>query len=384
MNKRMQFTPGTTPLLTAMNNIRNVNNGGLDLQPDYQRGFIWSSEFKNKLIYSVIKKYPIGSISIRELNSKNSKGALQEVVDGQQRLTTLYNFIYNEYRISGEMAKAIASDICDYLKDSDDDKKLIVLRKKLNNKGGFTLKYNDLPEIIKDNIQAYPLATVNISYASEEEIAEYFRFLQNQEVLRAGEIINSIPDTHLQKYLDKVQDIDKLMDILGYSNNRKEFDKLFYSIIGLYDKQINFGTTNKCIKEYVFNKKTDLEGNALTQTLKMINNLNKVLSVDCKFKANKRFIKMLLLLAGFEAIDFNDNLDIKLKKLDKINNMLSSFNSAERDVVNKTFVGFSDKEIEEYRLIALFNKCAQTYRITEERIFSLADKIINEKKISVE
>lgn len=384
MNKRMQFTPGTTPLLTAMNNIRNVNNGGLDLQPDYQRGFIWSSEFKNKLIYSVIKKYPIGSISIRELNSKNSKGALQEVVDGQQRLTTLFNFIYNEYRISGEMAKAIALDICDYLKDNNDDKKLITLRKKLNNKGGFTLKYNDLPEIVKDNIQAYPLATVNISYSSEEEIAEYFRFLQNQEVLRAGEIINSIPDTHLQKYLDKVQDIDKLMDILGYSNNRKEFDKLFYSIIGLYDKQINFGTTNKCIKEYVFNKKTDLEGDALAQTLKMINNLNKVLDVDSKFKANKRFIKMLLLLAGFEAIDFNDNLDIKLKKLNKINDMLSSFNSAERDIVNKTFVGFSDKEIEEYRLIALFNKGAQTYRITEERIFSLADKIINEKKISVE
>lgn len=383
MNKRMQFTPGTTPLLTAMNNIKNANNGGLDLQPDYQRGFIWSPEFKNKLIYSVIKKYPIGSISIRELNSKNSKGALQEVVDGQQRLTTIYNFIYNEYRISGEMAKAIALDICDYLKDNNDDKKLIALRKKLNNKGGFTLKYNDLPEIIKDNIQAYPLATVNISYSSEEEISEYFRFLQNQEVLRAGEIINSIPETHLQKYLDKVQNIDKLMDILGYSNNRKEFDKLFYSIIGLYDKQINFGTTNKCIKEYVFNKKTDLEGDALTQTLKMINNLNKVLDVECKFKANKRFIKMLLLLAGFEAINFNDNLDIKLKKLDKINNMLSSFNSAERDIVNKTFVGFSDKEIEEYRLIALFNKGAQTYRITQERIFSLADKIHNEKKISI-
>lgn len=383
MNKRMQFTPGTTPLLTAMNNIKNANNGGLDLQPDYQRGFIWSPEFKNKLIYSVIKKYPIGSISIRELNSKNSKGALQEVVDGQQRLTTIYNFIYNEYRISGEMAKAIAIDICDYLKDNNDDKKLIALRKKLNNKGGFTLKYNDLPEIIKDNIQAYPLATVNISYSSEEEISEYFRFLQNQEVLRASEIINSIPETHLQKYLDKVQNIDKLMDILGYSNNRKEFDKLFYSIIGLYDKQINFGTTNKCIKEYVFNKKTDLEGDALTQTLKMINNLNKVLDVECKFKANKRFIKMLLLLAGFEAIDFNDNLDIKLKKLDKINNMLSSFNSAERDIVNKTFVGFSDKEIEEYRLIALFNKGAQTYRITQERIFSLADKIHNEKKIPI-
>lgn len=383
MNKRMQFTPGTAPLLTAMNSIKNVNNGGLDLQPNYQRGFIWGSEFKNKLIYSVIKKYPIGSISIRELNSKNSKGALQEVVDGQQRLTTLYNFINDEYRISGEITKTIAMDICDYLQYSNDDKKLIALRKKLNNKGGFTLKYSDLPEVIKNNIQAYPLATVNISNSSEEEIAEYFRFLQNQEVLRAGEIINSIPETHLQKYLDKVQNIDKLMDILGYSNNRKEFDKLFYSIIGLYDKQINFGTTNKCIKEYVFNKKTDLEGEALTQTLKMINNLNKVLDVECRFKANKRFIKMLLLLAGFEAIDFNDNLDIKLKKLDKINNMLSSFNSAERDIVNKTFVGFNDKEIEEYRLIALFNKGAQTYRITQERIFSLADKIHNEKKISV-
>ena len=293
MNKRMQFTPGTTPLLTAMNSIRNICNGGLDLQPNYQRGFIWSPEFKNKLIYSVIKKYPIGSISIRELNSQNDKGALQEVVDGQQRLTTLYNFINDEYRISGEITKMIALDICNYLEGSCVDKKLTALRKKMHNKGGFTLKYSDLPEVIKNNIQAYPLATVSISNSSEEEIAEYFRFLQNQEVLRAGEIINSIPETCLQKYLDKIQDLDKLMNILGYSNNRKEFDKLFYSIIGLYDRQINFGTTNKCIKEYVFNKKTDLEGQALTQTLKMINNLNKILNSECRFKANKRFIKMI-------------------------------------------------------------------------------------------
>ena len=57
MNKRMQFAPGTTPLLTVINNIRNVSNGGLDLQPNYQRGFVWGPEFKNKLIYSVIKKY---------------------------------------------------------------------------------------------------------------------------------------------------------------------------------------------------------------------------------------------------------------------------------------------------------------------------------------
>ena len=45
-------------------------------------------------------------------------------------------------------------------------------------------------------------------------IAEYFRFVQNQERLRAGEIINSIPDSQLEQYLLQI-DTKNILFICG-------------------------------------------------------------------------------------------------------------------------------------------------------------------------
>ncbi len=384
MAKKMQFSPATKPLLTILNDIRNISNGGLDLQPPYQRQFVWSNDFKNKLIYSLIKGYPIGSISLRELNEKNVKGASSEVVDGQQRLTTIRDFVTDNYHIKGEISRKIVAEIKDTienlrLKDTKSEK----LLKKLNNKSGFTLKYSDFPQDVCDNIVAYPLAIMSISNSSEEEITEYFNFLQNQEILRAGEIINSMPSTTLEKYLLKITNKEKLLEILGYSDNRKEFDKLFYSIIGLFDDKISFGTTDKDIQNYVAEKKEELQGDALYKTIKMIENLNLIIQLDSVkiFKANKRLIKLLMLLAGFNSIDFTDNLLLKLKKLNQINNMISSFNSAKKGIVEETFIRFNKEEIEDYRLIALFTKGAQTYNNAKKRCEELANKINYDSKI---
>ena len=87
--RRINFNPAPMPLATIMGNIKNVNRGGLDLQPEYQRDFVWNQDFKEKLIYSLIKRYPIGNISIRNLEEVNDKNARSEVVYGQQRLTTI-------------------------------------------------------------------------------------------------------------------------------------------------------------------------------------------------------------------------------------------------------------------------------------------------------
>ena len=60
----MMFSNASIPIATAMNWIDTVAFGGLDLQPVYQRGYVWIDDFKDKLIYSIIKQYPIGSIYI--------------------------------------------------------------------------------------------------------------------------------------------------------------------------------------------------------------------------------------------------------------------------------------------------------------------------------
>ena len=108
MNMIMAFSYDSRPIQTLMNQLRNVNKrDGIDLQPSYQRGYIWSADFKDKLIYSIIKSYPIGNISLRVRTDKNQKGAMQEVVDGQQRLTTIYKFIEEEYSVQSDISRKI-------------------------------------------------------------------------------------------------------------------------------------------------------------------------------------------------------------------------------------------------------------------------------------
>ena len=118
----MKFSNGTSPILTLMNDVNNEKYGGLDLQPEYQRGFVWQKEFKDKLIYSIVKKFPAGNISIRVLDEANDKGAKSEVVDGQQRLTTIRNFINGDYTINSEWSRKIINTIVDLYGDYNDAK----------------------------------------------------------------------------------------------------------------------------------------------------------------------------------------------------------------------------------------------------------------------
>ena len=84
MSSKMGISYDSRPIQTIANQVKNVNRrDGIDLQPKYQRGYIWKNDFKDKLIYSVIRNYPIGNISVRVRQAPNGKGAMQEVVDGQ-------------------------------------------------------------------------------------------------------------------------------------------------------------------------------------------------------------------------------------------------------------------------------------------------------------
>ena len=366
--RRINFNPAPMPLATIIGSIKNVNRGGLDLQPDYQRDFVWNQDFKEKLIYSLIKRYPIGNISIRNLEELNNKNARSEVVDGQQRLTTIFNFVtgtkennYNNFKIGNEFARKIIEEIIDYAGDYPDTK-LKKLKKKLESKGNISIKYDDLPDLVKSDIDTYPLSISYISNATTQQISEYFRFLQNQEALRAGEILKSFPHTYLEKYLDEISDKTKLLDILNYQDRRLEFDKLFYSIVGLFDRQIPFGSQDKNIKKYVFDKQEKLSEDVEVYVYNMINNLNKIKELDDyknSFIPTKRYLKLLLLLAAYNEIDFSNPINI-LTKLQYIDKRLAKFSSVYENALLTAFNNNTDL-IDEYRRYAEI--CVRTHSI---------------------
>lgn len=373
----MTFSFDSRPVQTIVNEIKNKGKqGSIDLQPSYQRGYVWSDDFKDKLIYSIIRQYPIGNISLRLTNE-----GIKEVVDGQQRLTTIYNFINNEYEIKGEYSKKIIEYIVDYM-DTDDDKDLNKLKKRLRNKTGVRLKFDQLPEVIKQNINAYNISITNIMNASNEEIREFFRFLQNQERLKAGEIINSFPATELEVYLDKVSDLDLFLEKISFSSNeRRDFDKHFYSIIGLISGNINYGVTDRVVIDFALNshseefKNKDLLDN-LIRNMNIITE-NESISKNMLTSSNVRVTKYLLLLCAFNLVDFSEDGDKKLKKLDEINIKLSAFNSAKLDILSTTFEGYSEEVIEEFRLITLLSKGSHNYNRVKNRMEILSYYVNN-------
>lgn len=375
----MNFSNASVPVTSVLNSINTVNFGGLDLQPTYQRGYVWKDDFKDKLIYSIIKSYPTGNISVRVLKIPNAKGAKSEVVDGQQRLTTIRDFVSNQYIIKSEWSKKIIEVIKNYYESAGvQDETVHKLVKKLNNKGNVRLKFNDLPEIIKGNINSYNIPMTYIADATDQQVREYFRFLQNQERLRAGEIINSMPATNLEVFLDNISHKNMFLDIIGFSDDRAEFDKIFYSIIGLFDSKISFGTTDKTIQSYAAKAETPTIG--LDKVNTMVEQINSIISVGNSVLTvtRKRFLKYLLLLSGLKLVDFSTDTVLKLKTLKNIDDKLSVFFSAKANVIEEEYKGYSEAVIEEMRLIALLTKGGHSLSRVENRMRILAYYVNNE------
>lgn len=378
MGKRLKFALESYPIMSLISNIRTVEFGGLDLRPKYQRNYIWKNDFKDKLIYSIIKSYPIGSIIIRQLEIQNEKGAELEIVDGQQRLTTIYEFVEGRYEIHSEFSRKIIEEIQEFYGNKT-DLEFEKLKKKLSNKGNIKLKYSDLPSVIKGKFEAYNVSVTKVIEASTTDITEYFRFLQNQERLRAGEILNSLSDSKMEKYLFKIQNLAAFCNIIGFDNERKEFDKLFYNIIGLMDNKVSLGSPDSVINKYVTTTDKIYEAEKEIETLLyQINEItNKFENTAILSTTKKRYVKFLMMLMGFGLVDFTTDTENKLKALEKIDNKLSVFFSSKPGVVKEEFENYSNDVIEEFRSIALISKGAQTLERVKNRMEILAYYVEN-------
>ena len=72
-------------------------SGKLTIQPEYQRNFIYSDgggKREQAVIESLLKGYPLGLIYFNKVDESNF-----EVLDGQQRITSIGRFFTNKFAI---------------------------------------------------------------------------------------------------------------------------------------------------------------------------------------------------------------------------------------------------------------------------------------------
>lgn len=67
-----------------------------NLRPEYQRRLVWDTKKKSKFIESLLMNLPIPPIFLYEFDT-----AAYEVMDGQQRITTVCEFFNNEFKLKG-------------------------------------------------------------------------------------------------------------------------------------------------------------------------------------------------------------------------------------------------------------------------------------------
>lgn len=124
----------------------------LELQPQFQRGSVWTPQAQSFLIDTILRELPIPAVYIRTRIDAVTQSSIREVVDGQQRLRAILAFAANDLRISSRSP--------DF--------------------GG--QRYNDLAQDRKDAFLSYNISTVQLLNASDAEVLEVFARLNSYSV----------------------------------------------------------------------------------------------------------------------------------------------------------------------------------------------------------
>jgi hypothetical protein len=73
-------------------------NGTLELSPKFQRRPVWKAASRSYFIDTLLRGYPVPPIHVRLGMSKGS--AVREIIDGQQRLRAVFDYVQGKYRLS--------------------------------------------------------------------------------------------------------------------------------------------------------------------------------------------------------------------------------------------------------------------------------------------
>jgi len=186
--------------------------------------------------------------------------------------------------------------------------------------------FKDLPDFLQKRILDYTLNITLVYSEDEQYIRDYFRVLQNQEKLKAGEILHSIPNVFIHNYLDS-GDITKFCEVINFNDIRRGFVKHFTVFTGIVLDKTRIGQPDKEIIKLTSKiKLEDLENN------EEFNNVIQKIRLDLNNSTLENINKNndgLLNVLGFKILLlsylFNDNddflnlsLDNKAKLIKKI------------------------------------------------------------------
>ena len=178
----------------------------IDTNPDYQRPPVWSLSQKQLLIDTILRGYDIPKMYWRKVSKNPDK---YEVVDGQQRLRTIWEFIEGGFSL-GKNAEPLNG---------------IDLKNVTYNKENSKILSDDL----KRAFDIYTLDVIVMTDTDEEEVREMFLRLQNGTSLKAQEKRNAMSG-NMRDFVKQIA-THQFFENCKFDNSRYTYDLIAAQMI---------------------------------------------------------------------------------------------------------------------------------------------------------
>ncbi|MGC2406498.1 MAG: DUF262 domain-containing protein [Candidatus Cybelea sp.] len=106
---------------TALDFVQFKAADALDITPKFQRRGVWKNPARSYLIETLILGLPVPAIYLRVRQNQAKTKTIREVVDGQQRISAILDFVAGDYKLSKVVGEAYRDKSFEDLADSDQD-----------------------------------------------------------------------------------------------------------------------------------------------------------------------------------------------------------------------------------------------------------------------
>ncbi len=243
--------------------VDNYKNGLLVVDNSFQRNYVWLEKHQISLIETILLGYAIPEIYLWVIDTDPITGETKySIVDGQQRIGAVFNFIDGKFRLrraylSNKDADYVGKTFSDL---SDDEKRLI---------WSYSFTIRQLPQEV-----------------SRDEIVKMFlRLNSTDKSLNPQELRNA---EFNGEFLDNAQNIAKLdfwkkNKIFNIDSIRRMKDIEFISSLLIFLRNgIESETTQKTINKMydLFNEKYDEKESDFTMVVSILNKIQDVIDYD--------------------------------------------------------------------------------------------------------
>jgi hypothetical protein len=203
--------------------------------PDWQREEVWNATKKQELIDSILRNWKLPKFYFLKVDDEPEEF---EVVDGQQRLVAIFEFLDNTLPLSAQSAERFGAEY-----------------------------YRDLPQAVSDGFDDFEIEYDEISDADESEIKEFFQRLQQGLPLTSSEKLNAF-HSNLRDFCRKLAGHNFFKTKVAFADKRYAYFDVIAKVAAVEIEGIDAGLRFDDLKATFESQKAFSQQSAVAQRLR--------------------------------------------------------------------------------------------------------------------